>query len=90
VENLTIDFTDTVAKYNRAYAETVRVPEAVRAHMAAAVEAERDRLTAELQRTKPAPAPPAPQPKRKRRRSLDKICEAAQKVGAPRVIVDAL
>jgi hypothetical protein len=38
----------------------------------------------------PAPPQPAPVPRRQRKRSLAKVCEAARKAGADRVIVDGV
>jgi hypothetical protein len=38
----------------------------------------------------PAPPQPAPVPRRQRKRSLTKVCEAARKAGAGRVIVDGV
>jgi hypothetical protein len=37
-----------------------------------------------------APAPVVPVPRRQRKRSLSKVCEAARKAGADRVIVDGV
>jgi hypothetical protein len=37
----------------------------------------------------PAPVP-EPAPRRQRKRSLTKVCEAARKVGAKRVVVDGI
>jgi hypothetical protein len=79
MENPILDFSATLAK-----PALVRVDDALRAHMAGAI-AVRARLDAEL--VKPAPAPV---PRRQRKRSLTKVCEAARKVGADRVIVDGV
>jgi len=80
MDEITIDFRPDIAKLNAAYAETVRVPEAMRAELATAVAAERARLGAEL--IKPAPVPV---PRRQRRRSLASTLKAARKAGADRV-----
>jgi hypothetical protein len=79
MENPILDFSATLAK-----PALVRVDDALRAHMAGAI-AVRARLDAEL--VKPAPAPV---PRRQRKRSLTKVCEAARKAGADRVIVDGV
>jgi hypothetical protein len=79
MENPILDFSATLAK-----PALVRVDDALRAHMAGAI-AVRARLDAEL--VKPAPAPV---PRRQRKRSLAKVCEAARKAGADRVIVDGV
>jgi hypothetical protein len=79
MENPILDFSATLAK-----PALVRVDDALRAHMAGAT-AVRARLDAEL--VKPAPAPV---PRRQRKRSLTKVCEAARKAGADRVIVDGV
>ena len=79
MENPILDFSATLAK-----PALVRVDDALRAHMAGAI-AVRARLDAEL--VKPAPAPV---PRRQRKRSLSKVCEAARKAGADRVIVDGV
>jgi hypothetical protein len=79
VENPILDFSATLAK-----PALVRVDDALRAHMAGAI-AFRARLDAEL--VKPAPAPV---PRRQRKRSLTKVCEAARRAGADRVIVDGV
>ena len=79
MENPILDFSATLAK-----PALVRVDDALRAHMAGAI-AVRARLDAEL--VKPAPAPV---PRRQRKRSLTKVCEAARKAGADRVIVDGI
>jgi hypothetical protein len=79
MENSILDFSATLAK-----PALVRVDDALRAHMAGAI-AVRARLDAEL--VKPAPAPV---PRRQRKRSLTKVCEAARKAGADRVIVDGV
>jgi hypothetical protein len=81
MENPILDFSATLAK-----PALVRVDDALRAHMAGAI-AVRARLDAEL--VKPAPAPTASQ-RRQRKRSLTKVCEAARKAGADRVIVDGV
>jgi hypothetical protein len=65
-------------------AALVRWDEALRAHMAGAI-AMRARLDAE--RVRPAAAPV---PRRQRKRSLTKVCEAARKAGADRIIVDGV
>jgi hypothetical protein len=84
VENpILIDFSASFAKP----AARVRVDDALRAHMAAAVAAERARLDDELAKRKPAPAPV---PRRQRKRSLTQVCQAARKAGADRVIVDGV
>jgi hypothetical protein len=79
MENPILDFSATLAK-----PALVRVDHALRAHMAGAI-AVRARLDAEL--VKPAPVPV---PRRQRKRSLAKVCEAARKAGADRVIVDGV
>ena len=80
MENPILDFSATLAK-----PALVRVDDALRAHMAAAFEVHA-RLDAEL-RARPAPGPV---PRRQRKRSLAKVCEAARKAGADRVIVDGV
>jgi hypothetical protein len=83
MENPILDFTDTLAKRWRA-------------HNAGAIAAARARGLWPVfdfpsdrdERVKPAPAPVSS--RRQRKRSLAKVCEAARKAGADRVIVDGV
>jgi hypothetical protein len=80
MENPILDFSASFAKPGHVRAHDA----ALRVHTAGALAA-RARLDAEL--VKPAPVPV---PRRQRKRSLAKVCEAARKAGADRVIVDGV
>jgi hypothetical protein len=77
MDNPILDFTSTLAK-----PAPVRVDDALRARALA----ERARLDAEFVKQHA----PVPVPRRQRKRSLTKVCEAARKSGADRVIVDGV
>ena len=84
MENPILDFTDTPAK--RWHEHNAGAIAAARARGLWPVfnfPSDRDELV------KPAPQP-APAPRRQRKRSLTKVCEAARKAGADRVIVDGV
>jgi hypothetical protein len=65
-----------------------------RAHIAAAIEAAREPCARGMQHTgevEPDDEPSVPVPsRRQRKRSLAKVCEAARKAGAHRIIVDGV
>jgi hypothetical protein len=83
MENPTLDFSVALAKPM----ELVRAHEALRAHFSGAIASARARLDDERDG---ASCGEISAPRRQRKRSLAKVCEAARKAGADRVIVDGV
>jgi hypothetical protein len=90
MDNPILDFSVALAKPM----ELVREHEALRAHFSGAIASARARLDDERSvRVRSLPATgdtEMPAPRRQRKRSLAKVCEAARKAGADRVIVDGV
>jgi hypothetical protein len=78
---------------NHVHKFVVRTEDKLREHFAGAIAAARARGLAPVFNFEPGDdelVEPAPVPRRQRKRSLAKVCEAARKAGADRVIVDGV
>jgi hypothetical protein len=86
---------ELLARLHNNHIHVVRPEDELREHFAGAIEAARARGLAPVFDFEPGDDKlieftPQPAPRRQRKRSLAKVCEAARKAGADRVIVDGV